>query len=85
LFVSRADTDSTPQSITPKLEIIYDTYNKALAEGDKDVYVLNGAEIYGEEDRDKCTIDDCHPNDLGAYLIAKALYKKFISIDEKFK
>jgi len=85
LFVTRADTDSTPQSITPKKAIIYETYQRAMREGDKNVYFLDGQEIYGSEDRDKFTIDDCHPNDLGAYYIAKAIYKKMVSIDEKFR
>lgn len=85
LFVTRADTDSTPDGVIKSKAVIFETYKRAVDEGDKNVYFLDGAEIYGKEDRDKCTIDDCHPNDLGAYYIAKALYKKFISIDEKFR
>ena len=85
LFVTRADTDSTPDSITQKKAVILETYERAKKEGDDKVYFLDGEEIYGNEDRDKCTIDDCHPNDLGAYYIAKALYKKFIEIDKKFE
>lgn len=85
LFLSRADSDSNPDGITKRREVILDTIRRANDNGDFNVYYLDGREFFGTEDRDKCTIDDCHPNDLGSYRIAKVLYKKLIEIDKKFK
>lgn len=47
--------------------IILDSFNKAKAEGDKFVYFVDGETLFGTEDRDACTVDGCHPNDLGFY------------------
>lgn len=85
LFTSRADADSYPQSIAERKAIILETVKRAKDEGDDKVYFQDGGEFFGVKDRDKCTIDDCHPNDLGAYRIAETLYNKFIEIDEKFR
>lgn len=49
------------------------TYESARARGDENVYFIDGSEFFGEDGRDLCTIDTCHPNDLGMYRIAKRL------------
>lgn len=85
LFLSRADTDSNPDGITGRREVILETLRRAKENGDNNVFYLDGREFFGFDDRDKCTIDDCHPNDLGSYRIAKVLYKKLIEINKKFK
>ncbi len=51
-------------------DAIRETYETAVAEGDKNVYFIDGSELFGEEDRDLCTLDTCHPNDLGMYRMA---------------
>lgn len=48
-------------------DIIRKTYENALAKGDKNVYFIDGAELFGEVGQDYCTVDRCHPNDLGFY------------------
>ncbi|MBR3803775.1 MAG: hypothetical protein IKJ14_00310 [Clostridia bacterium] len=55
-------------------EIIYDVYKQAVACGDKNVYFIDGGTFFGEEDRDYCTVDLCHPNDLGSLYMAKGIY-----------
>jgi hypothetical protein len=55
------------------LAVICATYEKAKAEGDKNVYFIHGNELFGEVDRDMCTVDGGHPNDGGFYRIAKRL------------
>ena len=30
--------------------------------------------MFGEEERDACTMDGAHPNDLGFYLMAKSIF-----------
>ena len=43
---------------------------KAVAAGDKNVYFIDGADYFaGLEDWATATVDGCHPNDLGFYLM----------------
>ena len=56
----------------PTTKIIKSTYKKALKEGDKNVYFVDGKTFFGKEIYN-CTVDSCHPNDLGFYLMAKKL------------
>lgn len=51
-------------------EIVYATYKRALDAGDKNVYFIDGETFYGESDRELCTADITHPNDLGFYRMA---------------
>ncbi|MBR7161243.1 MAG: hypothetical protein IKD07_02385 [Clostridia bacterium] len=52
--------------------LIEDNYKRALAEGDRNVYFVDGSKMYPEELRHECTSDGCHPNDLGYYFMANA-------------
>ncbi len=56
-------------------EIIRESYNRALAEGDQNVYFIDGAEIFAGDAWDACTVDGGHPNDLGFYRYACRLEK----------
>ena len=62
-----------------RLAIIQNTYNTALAQGDRNVYLLDGPALmkYAKNDG---TVDNCHPNDLGFYSMAKVLTKTLKSI-----
>ncbi|MBE6671604.1 MAG: hypothetical protein E7593_05315 [Ruminococcaceae bacterium] len=53
---------------------IKNTYNKAIEEGDKNVYYIDGRYVFPEIARDLCTVDGTHPSDLGMYYMAQALY-----------
>ena len=53
-------------------EIITETYNNAVARGDKNVYIVYGDDIFGEVGAD-FSADTTHPSDLGYYMIAKKL------------
>ncbi|MBQ8551546.1 MAG: hypothetical protein IJ428_01895 [Clostridia bacterium] len=46
------------------------TYNNAVAAGDKNVYFIDGETFFGDTDREFCTNDRIHPNDLGLYRMA---------------
>lgn len=72
IMISRAVDCDEPEIIKRK-EIIYMTYKNAVDAGDKNVYFLDGRLIYTDEDRDACTVDGCHPNDLGFYRMGKAI------------
>lgn len=55
-------------------KLIYESYQKALASGDKKVYYLSAWDLFGEGERDCCMVDVSHPNDLGANRMANAMY-----------
>jgi len=54
--------------------VIMETFTRALTEGDKNVYFVDGASLFAGDEWEACTVDGCHPNDLGFYRFAKALY-----------
>ena len=56
-----------------KKAVVYQTYLTAKAEGDENVYFIDGTTMYGAEDVDACFSDLLHPNDMGYYRIAKSL------------
>ena len=59
-------------------------YLNAKNAGDKNVYFVDGETFFGDEDRHLCTIDRCHPNDLGFYRMAKTILpvmKKMLDIE----
>ena len=55
-------------------EVIRKTYDNAVANGDKNVYFIDGKELMAFAGNDG-TVDDCHPNDLGFYSMAETLSK----------
>ena len=60
------------------------SYQKAQALGDKNVYFIDGEKLFLDRDREICTVEGVHPNDLGFYRIAEYVYKVFTGIDKKF-
>jgi len=54
-------------------EIIEATYNNAVANGDQNVYFIDGETLWGEELWDCCTMDKIHPNDLGHFEMAQGI------------
>ena len=48
-------------------EIIRKTFENAVGKGDRHVYFIDGETLFGTAGRDGCTVDRCHPNDLGFY------------------
>lgn len=52
--------------------LIEDHYKRARAEGDDNVYFVDGSLMYPSEVRDDCSSDGCHPNDLGYHYMANA-------------
>ena len=50
--------------------VIKATYERAIKEGDTNVYFIDGQTMFDGEFADCCTVDGCHPNDLGFYRMA---------------
>lgn len=59
--------------ISGGVKIIQETYRRAKEEGDKYVYFVDGCHLYDGEMRESCTVDGCHPNDLGFMRMAKGI------------
>lgn len=57
-----------------RMDIVLNTYLRGRAEGDRNLMFLDGASLYADRDQDACTVDGCHPNDLGFYRFAQAVY-----------
>ena len=53
--------------------IVMESYQKALAAGDQNVYFLDGAAFFTGIERDACPFDGVHPNDLGLYRMAEGM------------
>ena len=73
IFVTRPDCEANPAETPKRRDIIKATYENALLAGDKNVWFIDGFELFGNADRDACTVDGSHPNDLGFYRMAKAI------------
>lgn len=71
IFVTKPDTHQ-PDTFERR-EVIRATYEKAVAEGDQNVAFINGGELFAGENYDDCTVDLCHPNDLGFYRMAQGI------------
>ncbi len=61
-----------PKWFFPRRDLIKKTFDAAKARGDENVYFIDGSTIFGV-DWDLCTVDGCHPNDLGHYRMAMGI------------
>lgn len=73
IMISRYDFDSEYDKNIIRRNIIADTYRYARSIGDKNVYFIDGAGIFRGPYEDMCTVDGCHPNDIGFALLADAI------------
>ena len=65
IMVTKPDFDSHPAIDAKRREVIRRSYEKALENGDKNVYFIDGETLFGDEFRDSCLVDGIHPNDIG--------------------
>lgn len=84
LFLSRPDVRNGDDS-SVREKIIRRTYKKAHALGDNKVYFISGRTFYDNRMYDNCSVDGCHPNDLGFLKMADKIYKKLVTINTKFQ
>lgn len=78
IMISLPDIDIVPYLPAKKIAshrrtVIMESYIKALKNGDNNVYFVDGASLFADN-YDSCTVDGCHPNDLGFYFFSKMLY-----------
>ena len=68
--VAMSDYDSNAE----RRAVIKATYDRALSEGDKNIYYIDGKYVYPEIGRDLCRGDGTHPDDTGFWYMASAVY-----------
>lgn len=81
LMMSRPEAHKTEDSLKRR-NIVKETYLRALKNGDKKVRFIDGHTLFGVKDKDACTVDGCHPTDLGFYRMAKRIYKELKTFSE---
>ena len=73
IMMSLPDFDRDPYTNAIRRDIVQDTYRQARANGDKHIFYIDGEGVFRGPDRDSCTVDGCHPTDLGFFSMAKTL------------
>ena len=73
IFISKPDCYNDPADSAKRVAVIRKTYTDAMDKGDKRVWFIDGASLFGANDRDACTVDRTHPNDIGFYRMAEAI------------
>jgi hypothetical protein len=72
IMMSKCDFRGS-QEEQERRNIVRQTYADAVGAGDKKVWFIDGETLFGTEDRDACTVDGCHPNDLGFYRMFRTI------------
>lgn len=87
IMATRPNYDRDTDLSDKRISVIYDSFRKALALGDQNVYYLDGSRIFTGRDRDIATVDGAHPNDFGFVLMANAFEDVILRIinDKKLK
>lgn len=70
IFASKPDFNPDRQQDTARRAVVMNTYLTALRNGDNKVWFVDGARMFDGDFADSCTVDTCHPNDLGFYRMA---------------
>lgn len=73
IMISRVHVDHDYEKTIACRDVIYDTYRYAREQGDRNVYFVDGEGIFRGKYANMCTVDGCHPNDLGFALMADAI------------
>ena len=71
VILSKPDTTFTANDLARR-DIIKASYDRLRAEH-YDVHFIDGGDLFGTDFRDSCTVDGCHPNDLGFYRMAQGV------------
>ena len=79
IMATKTDTPRTKQlaeTLQIRREIVFRTYENAVKRGDKYIKFIDGGKTFNEIclmgiPADSCTVDGCHPNDLGFACMAK--------------
>ena len=84
VMISRPDVATNPDSAIERRDVVIDSFRKARAAGDKNVYYIDGETFFLGEFENECTMDGVHPNDLGFTLMANSIGRVLTHILRKF-
>ena len=73
ILMTRPDFESGEDSVGLR-GVVLDTYKRAINQNDQNVAFVDGEMMFGKNDRELCTVDTRHPNDLGFYRMAHAVH-----------
>ena len=73
IMMSSPNYDKIGFNAPERRDIIAASYERARAEGDENVYFIDSKVHFATFNADECTVDGCHPNDLGFTRMAEAL------------
>lgn len=85
ILISKASTVLYPKESEERRQVIEDTYNRAVASGDKNVYFIDGKTLFAGPDSADCTVDQSHPNDLGFWRMGQGIGDVIEKIMEGFE
>lgn len=74
VFISKPDFENKEHGSVARREVIMNNYRLVKDSGDSNVYFIDGETLFGTKDRSACTVDGCHPNDLGFYRMAETIF-----------
>lgn len=74
IFVTHPYYYKESENDAKRKSVIRTTYENALKSGDKNVYFVDSETFFPLEMRDLYAVDILHPNDLGQFMMAKAIY-----------
>lgn len=75
IMLTRPSITARSAKHKPFRDVVYRTYQNALAAGDKNVYFIDGGEYLKGYACDDFILDGIHPNDLGYYVMASNIQK----------
>lgn len=73
LILSKPDFGYSGFDSVRRRNVIFDTYRYATEQGDKNVYFIDGESLFRGPNHELCTVDGCHPTDMGFSLMADAV------------
>ena len=73
VMISAPDLPFHRADFEPRREVVRQSYLRAVAEGDKNVYYVDGGRLIEGPDWDSCIVDTTHPNDLGYFRMCDGI------------
>ncbi len=73
VMMSAPNYDRLTQDQIARRDVIAASYERAIAEGDKNVYFVDGKKYFATFNADSCSVDGTHPNDHGFFVMSEAV------------
>lgn len=73
ILMPKPNAEPNPKEHIERINVIKETFNYAKSNGDNHIYFIDNRFLYKGNYGYAHTVDGCHPNDLGFYLIARQM------------